>query len=548
MGTRLLPFQENRAPMRTLTLQPFLVLFLIGVAAMGLPVYQVCRREVGTMRIDAFRVKPSAWRNAFRRAMAAWRALFAQLLPATIALALVFAISQQIDADHSGVYCAASVLAVRMQERADLKKEGLPLAELAERTPEQEARLTTIEARIAVLDKEIPRLERFREDERAEGRQIAAAGAPRVEMGADRATLAPWGPEVRASASEMELTEARHVALGRFALAVQAHALGYGSDPRLLAAATGGGTQSDSNLGFAIPNEVAPGIERDMFETGDILGRVDARTITVGNSMTYNLIDQTSRADSSRGGGVLGYWVDEGTAPTQSNTKLQRMELKLRKVGAYGVLTDEVQADAAAIGGELETAFTEELVFQVENKIYRGNGSSAPLGILNAPCLVTVTKETGQLAGTIVLENLVKMWARVPARSKKNSVWTYNTDCGPQLHTMAQTIGTGGIAPRFVTYDASGNLQIFGRPAIEIEYAESVGTVGDIAVCDWKRYRLIRKGGVEQASSMHVYFAQGEQAFRAFYRVDGQAVPRAALTPFKGSATQSPFVVLGTRA
>lgn len=40
----------------------------------------------------------------------------------------------------------------------------------------------------------------------------------------------------------------------------------------------------------------------------------------------------------------------------------------------------------------------------------------------------------------------------------------------------------------------------------------------------------------------------GEQAFRAFYRVDGQAVPRAALTPFKGSNTLSPFVVLATRA
>jgi hypothetical protein len=47
---------------------------------------------------------------------------------------------------------------------------------------------------------------------------------------------------------------------------------------------------------------------------------------------------------------------------------------------------------------------------------------------------------------------------------------------------------------------------------------------------------------------MHVYFSAGEQAFRAFYRCDGQAVPRAAITPFKGSATLSPFVVLATRA
>jgi HK97 family phage major capsid protein len=91
-------------------------------------------------------------------------------------------------------------------------------------------------------------------------------------------------------------------------------------------------------------------------------------------------------------------------------------------------------------------------------------------------------------------------------------------------------------------------LTIKGRPVIAVEYAETVGTVGDISLVDLSKYRVIRKGGVEQASSMHVYFAQGEQAFRAFYRVDGQPTPRAALTPFKGTATLSPFVVLATRA
>jgi HK97 family phage major capsid protein len=224
------------------------------------------------------------------------------------------------------------------------------------------------------------------------------------------------------------------------------------------------------------------------------------------------------------------------------------MEMKLRKVGALGVMTDELLSDAVALGGELQTAFADELVFQVENKIYRGNGSSAPLGFLNAPCLVSVAKETGQAAATINTTNLSKMWARMPARSKRNAVWLINVDCEPQLDELAQAIGTGGTAPRFVTYSDEGVLRIKGRPVLPVEYAESVGTQGDIALVDLGKYRVIRKGGVEQASSMHVYFAQGEQAFRAFYRVDGQAVPRAALTPFKGSNTLSPFVVLDTRS
>jgi len=93
-------------------------------------------------------------------------------------------------------------------------------------------------------------------------------------------------------------------------------------------------------------------------------------------------------------------------------------------------------------------------------------------------------------------------------------------------------------------------LTIKGRPVIETEYNATLGTVGDIVLINLRRYRLIRKGGVEQASSMHVRFTTGEQTFRAFYRVDGQMMPRSAVTPFKGGATKSlsPVVVLATRS
>lgn len=449
---------------------------------------------------------------------------------------------------------AAPILVAR-QLRADLDKsihglkaEARKIMDVAakDRTPEQNARLDAIDADLTAKNAElgtvladISRLERYQADERAEGEPI--------EVGTDRATLKPWGPTVAATASAHVKTEARHIALGSFAQAVRAAGLGQGLDPRLQAAATGAGTQSDSNLGFAVPNEVAPGIERDMYEGGEILSRCDVRTIG-GNSITYNRFDETSRADGSRQGGVLGYWVDEGTAPTASNTKLDKLELKLRKVGAFGVMTDELLADAVALGGELESAFARELIFQVENKIYRGNGASAPQGFLNGSCLVSVAKETNQAAATINTKNLSKMWARLPAASKKNAVWLINVDCEPQLDDLAIAAGTAALEPRFVRYNDEGVLMIKGRPVLQVEYAETLGTQGDVALVDLSQYRVIRKGGIEQASSMHVYFAQGEQAFRAFYRVDGKPVPKAAKTPFKGSGTLSPFVVLDTRS
>jgi HK97 family phage major capsid protein len=436
--------------------------------------------------------------------------------------------------------------------QAKLKAEGRGLLALAadKRTPEQTARLDAIDAALdelatnaATIAADLARAERYADDERRSG----TLDANDIHLGADRGTEKPWGPRMPANASAAVQREVRQAALGEFAIAVKQAACGEGADPRLFAAATGMNTMNMGDGGFAVPPEVAPGLESGMFAGGEVLSRVDARTIS-GDSIAYNVIDETSRATGSRAGAVQGYWVDQGTAPTASQTKLARVELKLRKVATLGYMTDELVADAAALGGELESAFVDELIFQVEDAIVEGTGAGQPLGYQNAPCLVSVAKETGQAAASILVANLSKMWARIPARSKKSVVWLINVDTEPMLDLLTIPAGTGAVEPRFVTYAPDGTLNIKGRPVVRVEYCSTLGTLGDIACADLSRYRLIRKGGPETASSIHVRFTQGEQTFKATYRVDGQPVPRSAITPFKGTNTLSPFVVLATRS
>lgn len=430
--------------------------------------------------------------------------------------------------------------------QAKLKAEGRKLLAVADRTPDQAERLkainTELDALVAAeadLAEALANFERFADDEKAAA----------ITVGRNLAETKPWGPTLHRDATAEMKAEARVAALGEFASAVAAAASGQGFDPRLQAAATGMNSTTGADGGFAVPIEIATGIEREMFDTGAILSRVDARTIS-GDSIVYTAIDETSRATGSRQGGVTGYWVDQGTAPTASQTKLARIEMKLRKVAALGYMTDELVADAAALGGELQNMFVEELIFQTEDAIYRGNGVGQPLGFLAAPALVTQAAEGGQTADTINGTNLSKMWSRVPARSKRpgsSLVWLVNSECAPQLDALVFPSTTTEVNARFVTYGPDGIISIKGRPVIEVEYAAAIGDVGDIVLVDLSRYRLIRKGGVEQASSMHVRFTQGEQTFRATYRVDGQPVPRSALTPYKGAATQSPFVALAAR-
>ena len=58
---------------------------------------------------------------------------------------------------------------------------------------------------------------------------------------------------------------------------------------------------------------------------------------------------------------------------------------------------------------------------------------------------------------------------------------------------------------------------------------------------------LIDKGGMKAASSIHVRFLYDENVFRFIYRVDGKPIWNKPLTPYKGSASVSPFVTLAKR-
>jgi len=89
---------------------------------------------------------------------------------------------------------------------------------------------------------------------------------------------------------------------------------------------------------------------------------------------------------------------------------------------------------------------------------------------------------------------------------------------------MGMTVGLGGVA----TYLPPGGLSqapygtLFGRPVIPIEQCQTMGTVGDIILADMSEYILIDKGGIQNASSIHVRFVNDETCFRFVYRVDGR--------------------------
>lgn len=315
-------------------------------------------------------------------------------------------------------------------------------------------------------------------------------------------------------------------------------------------APTGLQTGVPSEGGFLVGTDMAPGILARVYQVGQVISRVSMTGISANsNSMTFHAEDESSRKDGYRRGGIRAYWTAEAGEMTASQPKFRDIDLKLKKVTGLVYATDELLADAGALESWITTNLPEELRFVVEDAVINGDGVGKPQGIVNSGALITVSAETGQDAGTIVAQNVMNMWARrwTPAN---DYIWLVNQDTGPQLWQMELPVGTGGIA----LYQPPGGLSatpyatLMGRPVIEVEYCETVGTEGDILLVSLNQFQMIEKGGIESASSMHVRFVYGENVFRFIYRCDGESLWNAPLTPYKGTNTVSPYLSLATRS
>ena len=343
--------------------------------------------------------------------------------------------------------------------------------------------------------------------------------------------------------------------LGEQLIAVSRSTNGRNVDPRLLGimerAAAGASEAVPSDGGFLVQTDFNAEILAKSFAAGQLVNKVVHQPISANaNSYSQNVLDDSSRVTGSRGGGLQLYWASEaGAVSTATKPKFRKLQMELQKLYGLFYATDEVLQDAAALSALAEREFRKEFAFVFDDMIFRGSGVGQPLGFMNSPCLVTVAKETGQVATTIVTENVVKMYAAMYAAAA-NPVWLVNKNCFPQLLTLSIGIGAAGYPVYLPAGGISGKPYgtLFGDPVIQIEQAATLGALGDITYCDFGEYLWIEKGGIQSASSIHVNFLTDETAFRWTVRVNGQPVWNKPLTPYKGTASSiAPFVALAAR-
>lgn len=348
-----------------------------------------------------------------------------------------------------------------------------------------------------------------------------------------------------------------HVSEFAKAVFTEAKTKGRVTDPRLLTKAAGTPAQAENDMeggGYLIPVEFAAQLLNVAIEKSDIMGRCTQVPMQT-NAIDYPIINGFDRSGGLVHGGVQYYWVDEEGGFTSTNIKFGKVQLRLKKMVGLSYVSAELMEDSPiSVTPLINNAFGDALVWTLDDVFITGSGAGKPLGVLNAPCKITVTKETGQAASTVVFENIIKMYARIWRDA--NAIWMANRSCIPQLATMSLAVGTGGVPVFLPANGASGRpySTLFGLPLMFSEHCSALGTAGDILLVDWSQYLVGQKaganGGIKTASSIHLKFDYDQEVFRISYRLDGQPWWPAVLQPHRGGsgATLSPVIELAARA
>jgi len=324
-------------------------------------------------------------------------------------------------------------------------------------------------------------------------------------------------------------------------------------DPRLIQASASGASEAvPSDGGFLVQKDFSAELILRVYESGQIASRVRRIPISSNaNGLKINALNETSRVDGSRWGGILAYWINEADTFTGTKPKFRQIEMNLQKLIGLCYATDELLSDSTALEAVIMQAFPEEFTFKVEDAIFNGTGAGQPLGIIGGAATVSVAKDGADSGATISTADVLNMWQRLWARSRQNSCWFINQDVEAKLYPL--TLGSGtAVQLLYTPPGVNGNNNqyglLLGRPVIPVEHCATLGTEGDVLLADLSQYLMIDKGAPQAASSIHVRFLNDETTFRFVYRVDGQASWNKTLTPKNGSNVVSPFVTLQVRS
>ncbi len=257
------------------------------------------------------------------------------------------------------------------------------------------------------------------------------------------------------------------------------------------------------------------------------------------------------------GAGLQPVWTAEAATRAESEPQFRQFELTAWELSFYALASNTLLADnAVGLDSLLTELFSMVIGWYTDYAYLQGNGVGKPLGVLNAPATIQVTRQT---ASRVTWQDVANMLSKIYWMLSQDSLcWVGHQSIIPQLYQLNDQSGTAAGTGRALFIPLSEGIQakipqpegamsfgtLAGFPVLITEKVPALGTLGDLMLIDRSKYVLGDRMDLQVEVSPHVQFLRNQLAWRVVWRGDGQPWLNGAITLADGSQQVSAFVAL----
>lgn len=303
--------------------------------------------------------------------------------------------------------------------------------------------------------------------------------------------------------------------IGEFMLAVYRAKTSGRVDDRLMvnAITTYGGESVGADGGYALPPQYAQGI-MDAVMAEDSFLRAMNPVQTNSNLLVVPVNENPPWAAT----GITSAKTAEGAAITASKPAIRQVQVVMHAVKALVHVSEESLSDIPFLASWVQNQMAEHIRYQMEDYVINGDGQNAPLGILNAPGLVSIADSASTATVIGAADVFAMKAATLPG---PGAFWIVNPTVLPAIWSL-KTDATAGYPLFTPDMTRAPEGMLLGLPMYRSEAAKILNTTGDILLVVPGGYVFATKAnGIQTATTISFAFDQELQSFRASVRMGG---------------------------
>lgn len=291
--------------------------------------------------------------------------------------------------------------------------------------------------------------------------------------------------------------------------------------------------------GYLVPVELRHDLMMDV--AGEAFFRPRACVVPMSTlTLTLPVPDAVSTPSAAGVAPFFGGFRDsprkEGTTVIESEPAFKAVELNAFEIGGYALASNEMLADGGKpLDAWLRILFARSLSWYEDWFFTNGTGAGQPLGVINAPATLLVTRKTASHFDILDSQTMLSYFYQLRGGAGLGCGWltTYRA--------LADMTAFTGWIP-------NGPLVLHGMGVEPTTFQPKLGSNGDVMLVDPRFYVIGDRGEVEIgfAREEPTAWSKNQSVWRVLERLDGQpllsgpiVLPDADLT-----TKVSPFVIL----